>query len=508
MNAYRNPNFLLDAKVFDSALAKYRAPEITLADFIPKAWDILEPGNPLQSGWYVGYIAEHLELLYSGDIKRLLINIPPRNAKSNLISIIAPCWAWTKNPGLRFIFCSYSASLSVKHSIDRRRLIESAWYQENWGGIVSFTDDQNQKNEYENTARGHMIATSVGGTVTGKGGDIIVEDDMMNPLEAESEASRRHALSMHKHVLSNRLNNPKFGAKVIVEQRTHVNDISAYALKEEGGYTHIELPLMFEEERTFEFPVSKKKINVLPGDFLNPERQGLKEYGESKRTMGSRAFNSQYQQKPVMEMGNILRRDWWQYWSGDWKSLMPEFFCQCWDMTFVKTVRGSYVVGQVWAKRGNKFFLLDQIRERMDFTETLAAMVNLSARWPQATLKMVEDKANGPAVIAVLKEKLSGIVPVTPLASKLSRAQAVAPLIEARCVYVPDPVQFPWVGDFIEECAAFTGGDGESNDQVDAMSHALNRMRDLNTTLNKPEEEEESFIESDLYNLNVAGGFR
>jgi len=143
----------------------------------------------------------------------------------------------------------------------------------------------------------------------------------------------------------------------------------------------------------------------------------------------------------------------------------------------------------------------------MDFTETLSAMVNLSARWPQATLKMVEDKANGPAVIAVLKEKLTGIVSVTPLASKLSRAQAIAPMIEAGNVYVPDPVQFPWVGDFIEECAAFTGGDGEANDQVDAMSHALNRMRDLNTTLHQ-HQDEESFIEEDQYNMEAAGGFR
>lgn len=507
MNSYGNARFNLDSHIFENALNHYKSPDMSLAEFIPLAWDILEPGNPLIRGWHIDYIAEHLELVYKGDLTRLLINILPRSAKSNIVTIIGPAWAWTKNPSLRFIFCSYSASLSTKHSVDRRRLIESQWYKQNWGGIVQITDDQNQKHEYENTARGHMIATSVGGTITGKGGDIIVEDDMMNPLEAESEAMRRHAISMHKHVLSNRLDNPKTGRKIIVEQRTHVNDISGIVLKEETGYTHIELPMMFEDKKTFTFPISKKEITMMPGDFLNPERQGIKEFEETKRTMGTRAFNSQYQQKPVMEQGNILQRKWWQYWSGDYKSLLIEFYCQCWDMTFVKSEKGSYVVGQVWGKRGNRFFLLDQIRQRMDFTETLAAMVNLSARWPQATLKMIEDKANGPAVMAVLKEKLTGIVPVTPLSSKLARAQAIAPMIEAGNVYIPDPIQYPWASDFIEECAAFTGGDGEANDQVDAMSHALNRMRDLNTTY-QPQHVEESFIEEDLYNMESAGGFR
>lgn len=492
--------------IFTSILKSYDAPEISLRAFVDKAWTILNPGNPLIPGWHVDLICEYLELVTDGKILRLLINIPPRNAKSNLVTICWPVWSWIRRASLRFVFCSYSASLSTKHSLDRRRIIESDWFRENWGGVVQMKDDQNQKNEYENTARGHMISTSVGGTITGKGGDVIVEDDMLNPLDAASMAARKHSLDMHKYVLANRLDDPKTGAKVIVEQRTDVNDVSGYVLKEEGGYVHISLPLMFEHDQEIVFPKSGRIVNVKAGDFLNPDRQGQAEHDSIKKTMGSRAFNAQFQQKPTTEAGNILKRGWWKYWAGDVKLLQLEGTLQSWDLSFLKTETGSFVVGQVWGKRGNRLYLLDQIRERMDFTDSLAAIVNLTARWPLAHLKLIEDKANGPAVMNVLKNKLMGIVAVTPLGSKLARAQAASPVIEAGNVYLPDPIANPWVSDFIEECAAFQGIPGETNDQVDAMSQAIVRLCEVDTSMPDSDEGEE-FIENDVYNLETAGGF-
>lgn len=494
-------------KIFNDAHEFYRAPEISFPDFIKKGWEILDPSNPLIMAWYIDLIAEYLTLVTEGKINKILINIGPRNGKSYLVTVLWPVWSWIMRPSLRWIFCSYSGSLSIKHSLDRRRVIESDWFQENWGGIVQLSTDQNQKQEYENTMRGHMIATSVGGTITGKGGDVIVEDDMLNPQEADSEAARKHSIGMHSHVLSNRLDNPKTGAKVIVEQRTHYKDVSGHVIKNEEGWTRLVLPLMFEKDTIIEFPISKRKILMKAGEFLNPVRHGQKEYDDAKRTMGTRAFVAQYQQNPTSEEGNILRRGWWKYWSGSVKDLGLQIQIQSWDMSFKKTEKGSYVVGQIWGKCGNRYYLLDQIRERMDFTDSLAAVVNLSVRWPLATAKLVEDKANGSAIMAVLKKKITGIVEIQPIGGKLSRAQSVAPLAEAGNVYLPD-LLLPgnaWVADFIEECAAFTGANGEINDQVDGFSQALTRLREYDDT--KVEEEETSFVEEEEYNMQSVGGF-
>ena len=492
--------------ILDKTLDMYKAPEISLRDFVDKAWDIIDPANPLIPGWHTDYLCEHLSLVTSGDIKKLLINIPPRNGKSNLITIIWPVWSWIQRPSLRWIFCSYSASLSTKHSIDRRNIIESEWFQKNWGGVIHLSDDQNQKQEYTNTSRGHMISTSVGGTITGKGGDIIVEDDMLNPQMSDSEAERRSSNNMHSHVLSNRLDNPKTGAKVIVEQRTHVDDVSGNVLKKELGWHHISLPLMFEKKTIITFPKSNKELVLEEGSFLNPQRQGQKEFEDSKRTMGTRSFMAQYQQSPTSEEGNILRRGWWKYWSGHYKDLAMQHYIQSWDMNFKKTEKGSYVVGQVWGKRGVNYYLLDQIRARMDFSDTLVAMINMSATWPQAVEKVIEDKANGPAIESVLKTRLDGIILVNPLGGKLSRAQAVSPLVESGCVYLPDPIENPWVADFIEECASFSGANGEVNDQVDTFSQALTRLRRHDILVDEESESGSDFIE-DGYNFESMGGF-
>jgi predicted phage terminase large subunit-like protein len=448
------------------------SPLYSFPEFIRKAWPILEPANPLMESWYVGYLCEHLELVTRGEIKKLLINMPPRYGKSNIVTILWPVWSWTQKPSMRWIFCSYSSGLSVKHSLARRRVIESQWFQDNWGGLVTIQDDQNQKHEYENTARGHMISTSVGGTLTGKGGDVIVEDDMLKPDEAESEAMRYHMQTMHASVLSSRLDNPKTGIRVVVEQRTHAQDLTGHILKNESGWHHVVLPLVAEGKTVIEFPISKKRIVRNDGDLLNEGRHGQVEVDELKKAMGTRTFAAQGQQNPSSEIGNILKRSWWKFYS-----VLPSGFdvmITSWDMSFKETKEGSFVVGQLWGKRGADYYLIRQMRERCDFSEALQMVVIMAAQNQGATGHLIEDKANGPAIISVLQKKISGLIPIQPQGSKIARAQAASPIVEAGNVHLPEPNQNPWVNDFIEECAAFKGTDGEINDQVDAMTQAIN----------------------------------
>lgn len=490
--------------VLEKSLARFKSPALTLSEYIRQAWPILEPANPLASGWHIDLLSEYLTLVSEGKILRLLINMPPRNAKSNVGTILFPTWVWTRKPSMRFVFCSYSASLSVKHSVDRRRVIESKWYQDNWGGVVRLSADQNQKNEYENNARGHMIATSVGGTITGKGGDINIEDDMLNPKDADSEAERRKSLIMHKDVLSTRLNDPKTGARILIEQRTHDKDVSGYVIKEEGGWVRVSLPLVAERKTIIDFPVSKKRIVREPGDLLNPQRQGKRECDDLKKAMGSRSYNAQCQQNPTSEAGNILKRHWWKFWYQDVKGFDLDFMS--WDMTFKETKSGSYVVGQFWKRRKARKYLVDQIRGRWDFPEAVAAFKNFCAKHPSVNAKLVEDKANGPAIISHLQSEISGIIPVTPLGSKAARAQAAAVEAEAGNIFLPDPTQFHWVADLIEECAAFKGASGEINDQVDALTQAVNWTQQLDIY---PENIEDDGIDSFLEQgeLATVGGF-
>jgi predicted phage terminase large subunit-like protein len=188
--------------------------------------------------------------------------------------------------------------------------------------------------------------------------------------------------------------------------------------------------------------------------------------------MGTRTFVAQAQQNPTSEIGNILKRQWWRYWK-----VLPSGFdlvVTSWDMSFKETEDGSYVVGQLWGKRGADYYLLAQKRQRCDFAEALQMVVLMAQQHPEARAHLVEDKANGPAIISALQKKISGLLPVPPIGSKIARAQAVSPIVESGNVYLPDPALHPWVADFIEECAAFKGTSGEINDQVDSFSQALN----------------------------------
>ncbi|MDQ3095792.1 MAG: phage terminase large subunit, partial [Actinomycetota bacterium] len=209
------------------------------------------------------------------------------------------------------------------------------------------------------------------------------------------------------------------------------------------------------------------------GTALWPERFSTAELTETKAEIGSRNWEALYQGRPSPSEGGLLKREWWKFYRE-----APTVFDRLltsWDMTFKETKEGSYVVGQVWGQREANYYLLDQMRARMDFPEAVFAVRALAAKWPAVREHVVEDKANGPAVIATLRNKIAGMIPVNPEGGKEARANAVSPMIEAGNVYLPDPLTAPWIHDFIEECAAFPMG--ANDDQVDAMSQALVRLR-------------------------------
>ena len=230
-----------------------------LACFVREVWSIIEPGCPFQPNWHVALICEYLEAVSAGQINRLIINVPPRYGKSLIVTVLWPVWEWISHPELRYLFCSYSASLSVKHSLDRRRVLESDWYRARYPQ-VALVSDQNEKTEYENSARGVMFATSVGGTVTGKGGNRIIVDDPINPAQASSETERNSANSFFDQTLSTRLDDKKHNPIVIVGQRVHLDDLCGHVLERSGeSWTVVKLPATEERRTVVYFPRSGRK---------------------------------------------------------------------------------------------------------------------------------------------------------------------------------------------------------------------------------------------------------
>ena len=217
----------------------------SLREFVRQTWVIVEPSTPFVPGWHIDAIIEHLEAVTCGQIRNLLINVPPRHMKSLLVSVLWPAWEWIVHPERRWLCSSYAASLSIRDSTKCRRLIESPWYRRFWEDRFALTTDQNTKSRFDNDRSGYRIATSVGGAATGEGGDRIVCDDPHNVQEAESDSIRNGTTSWYDVVMSTRVNDPRTAAKVVVMQRCHQRDLSGHLLAQ-GGWDLLCLPAEYE----------------------------------------------------------------------------------------------------------------------------------------------------------------------------------------------------------------------------------------------------------------------
>ena len=447
----------------------------SLYEYVRHAWYVVEPAAAFVDGWHIGAIVEHLEAVSRVEIRSLIINIPPRHMKSLLVSVFWPTWSWIDHPELRWLYASYAQSLSTRDSLKSRRVIQSQWYQERWGDRYSLTSDQNAKTRFENNHTGYRLATSVGGSATGEGGDRIVVDDPHNVHEAESEAIREGVLAWWDGVMTLRVNDPRASARVLVMQRVHEKDLSGHLL-EQGGWEHLCIPAEYEAPRFT--VIGWQDPRTTQGELVWPNRFGPGEIARTKRELGSYRYAGQYQQRPSPQAGGIFERKHLRFYSElpRREDEAPDFeeMLQSWDMAFKDLSTSDYVVGQVWGRKGADAYLLDQVRGHLSFTESLAAVGHLAQKWPRAAAILVEDKANGTAVLDTLRHRLSGLIAVEPAGGKVARAYAIQPYYEAGNVYFPSPEISLWTGDLVEELASFPNG--AHDDQVDAMTQALMRL--------------------------------
>jgi predicted phage terminase large subunit-like protein len=472
----------------------------SLRRFVRSAWHVPEPANPFVSGWHLDCIADHLEAVTRGDIRNLLINIPPRHSKSLQVAVFWPCWEWTTNPERRWLFTSYAEKLAIRDSVKCRRLIASPWYQERWGRLAAWrevfdlTDDQNQKVRFENDKTGYRIASSVGGANTGEGGDRIVVDDPHNVEEAESETIRAGVLSWWDEVMSTRGNDPRTVARVVVMQRTHESDLSGHIL-EQGGYHHLCLPARYEApvlvpghrvEHAEAEPHTDCPFGSDPrateGDLLWPERFDEESLAALEAVMGAYAAAGQLQQRPVPREGALFKSD-------HLRPLPPAFeesirptlrFVQFWDLAFSEKASADHTaavtlgidrgavnayVTHVLRKRIAEESLIDAIVDHVVLTRPLIVGVEEGAYKQAATRDLVRQVG----IRLAQKKWAVPILPVKTTTDKVFRAQLPANRAALGQVYCDRGA--PWWPVFEQELLKFPKG--ASDDQVDALSGAL-----------------------------------
>lgn len=486
----------------------------SLYEFVKAAWHIVEPGTEYRDNWHIHAICDHLEAVSRGDIRNLIVNIPPRHMKSLIISVMWPAWEWTWCPTRRWLFASYGDDLATRDAVKTRRLIQSAWYQSRWADPAIWreafylTSDQNQKTRYENNRLGYRISTSVGGLGTGEGGDRIVVDDPHNVQKAESEAVRTTTLRWWDETMSTRGNDPQTVAKVIIMQRVHEADLTAHCLKK-GGYEHLCLPAEFEPDHptlsstSLGFKDPRKK----PGQLLWENRFPRAELDALKVSLGEYGTAGQLQQRPTPRGGGEFKRKFMQYWPATRELPAFQYIIQSYDTAYTEKTANDPTAHTTWGVFTDRLgraavMLLDAWDEYLNYA---ALRKKVIADWrakyggvegnPQkpgrrADALLVEVKGSG---ISLIQELQTAAVPAQSYnpgkADKVARAQRIMPLYEMGLVWVPESSTWKegameatrpatWARAFVDQLHKFSAETSEHDDYVDTFTQVLIFLKD------------------------------
>lgn len=488
-------------------------------EFIKQSWHVIEGNIAFIDSWHIKALAEHLEACYKGDIRKLLINIPPRTSKSSIISVMFPVWVWLQDPEEKFLYASYSRSLATSHALKCRRLIQSDWFCKRYNHIYKINKDKNAVLFFENDKGGYRKITSVGGSATGEGGSIIIADDPNSTGEYTSKVKMQSAIDWWNSVWLTRLNNPKNDIMILVQQRLHENDISGHIMGNDLGneWVKLILPMEYEESRkarTVVLPSTNGKIWQDPrteeGELLCEKRFDDIFIRSKKQEMGSYLYAGQFQQRPAPEEGGIIQKSWFNWWKHDQPPEI-QFIIQSWDTALTANDMSAYSACTTWGvfydhNNIENLLLLSMWRGRVEYPELREIAKRLyrdyrdngkernpDFRGRKIDLCLVEAKASGDPLIQDLHKGGIRAIPFNPnkYGDKIQRVRLITPIIEGGRVWLR--AQAPkydrlmeFSDDFLQEVATFPNS--SSRDLVDTMTQALLKLRDGHFILNPRDE--------------------
>ncbi len=444
-----------------------------LTAFIQKTFSTVAPGKTYHHNWHVEAIAFYLERCLAGDIRRLVITVPPRHLKSISATVAFPAWALGQDPSLRIIAVSYAQELALKHALDCRAVIKAPWYQE----IFPQTRIDPRKDtqaELMMTKRGFRLATSVDGTLTGRGGNIIIIDDPHKPDEALSDLHRQRVIGWYRNTLLSRLDDKSKDIVIVIQQRLHEEDLAGYLIAQPDTY-HLNLPAIAEFEEEIQIGINgltecDEIYTRMSDEPLHAAREDRATLKRIKAEVGSYVFAAQYQQRPTPLDGGIVKWPWFRFYDEVPKRQDGDQAIQSWDTALTATEASDYSVCTTWLIRDKTYYLLDVFRRRLEYPELKRSFKQQrELHWPDAIL--VEDKGSGTALIQELREEYDlWPIAVQPDADKATRMMTQTSLIEAGQVLLPK--EAPWLADFQHELVTFPNG--RHDDQVDSVSQFLN----------------------------------
>ena len=444
-----------------------------LAAFIQKSFANVAPGKIYKHNWHIEAIAFYLERCLAGDIKRLVITVPPRHLKSISASVAFPAWALGHDPTLRFICVSYGQDLAIKHAMDCRAVMKTPWYGQLFPR-ARIDPARDTQGELMTTKRGSRLATSIGGPLTGRGGNIVIVDDPHKPDEALSDLHRQRANDWYRNTLLSRLDDKDGGVIIVIQQRLHEEDLAGYLLAQPDTY-HLNLPAIAECCEDIQVGIdSTTGADIIhrrrTGTALHPAREKLATLERIKAEIGGYAFAAQYQQRPAPLGGGMVKWEWFREYDIPPSKRDGDQIVQSWDTALTATQASDYSVCTTWLKRGQSFYLLNVFRRRLEYPELKHALEQQRMRyWPDAVL--IEDKGSGTSLLQDLRSEWD-LTPfaIQPEADKPTRMMTQTALIEAGQVFLPTDA--PWLADFRHELVTFPKG--RHDDQVDSVSQFLN----------------------------------
>jgi predicted phage terminase large subunit-like protein len=436
--------------------------------FIEYTFGVLRPGVEFRPNWHIDAMAYKLSQVATGEIKRLIITVPPRNLKSICASVALPAWFLGHKPSERVVAVSYSSELSKTHANDFRLVVNDPLYQAVFPHMRVKRDTDR---EITTTARGKRYATSLEGTLTGLGGNLFIIDDPLKLGDAQSQVIRERSIEWYRSTLVTRPDDKKAASIVVVMQRVHQEDLVGYLLQE-GGFEVLNLPAIALQDSTHATG-THSSYRRFAGDILHPEHESADVLMDLKRTMGSMRFSAQYQQMPVPAGGMFIKRKWLKSYSASEISFQPrDRIVMSWDIALSEAQTGDSSAGVVLLNRGDKFYVLEVAKGQFPFGQLITRILDMSKRYLGSTL-LIEESPISLGLIQALREKNINVVTVKPTKDKESRVISQSALLEGGSVLFPERAE--WLDAFIGELLSFPGG--RHDDQVDALVQGLAYQR-------------------------------